>query len=193
LNSLSSSSILSINNHTTQISNLNATSTSIFNNLNSLSSSSILSINSHTTQISNLQSTSGTLFNKTNFSSLSVVGDINISGLSVFNTLSGKQNNLTFSNPLLNTSNTVSLKYDSTKLNVDASGNLTVVSGGTSQWTTTGTSIFYNGNVDCGGGIGITGSNAFFTPGGTAIDTAVDAGNLTNTYLNFKKSPNLNN
>ncbi len=47
--------------------------------------------------------------------------------------------------------NTISLKYDSTKLNVDASGNLTVVSGGTSQWTTTGTSIFYNtGNVGIG-------------------------------------------
>jgi hypothetical protein len=49
----------------------------------------------------------------------------------------------------LNTStSTISLKYDSTKLNVDALGNLTVI-GGTSQWTTTGTSIFYNGNVSC--------------------------------------------
>jgi hypothetical protein len=115
------------------------TGSSTLSNLNSLSTNSTLSIN-------NLNATSTTIFNKTNFSSLSVVGDINTSGLSVFNTLSGKQNNLTFSNPLLNTSNSISLKYDNTKLNVDASGNLTVVSGGPSQWTTTGTSIFYTTN-----------------------------------------------
>ncbi len=59
-------------------------------------------------------------------------------------------NNLTFSDPLLNTSNTISLKYDNTKLNVDASGNLIVI-GGTGQWTTTGTSIFCNtGNIGIG-------------------------------------------
>ncbi len=45
---------------------------------------------------------------------------------------------LTFSNPSLNTSSTMSLKYDNTKLNVDASRNLTVINGGTSQWTTVG-------------------------------------------------------
>ncbi len=42
--------------------------------------------------------------------------------------------------------------------------------------------------MDCGGGIAINGSNAFFTPNGAAIDVAVDAGNLTNTYLNFKNA-----
>ncbi len=52
---------------------------------------------------------------------------------------------MTFSHPLLNTSSTISLKYDSSKLSVDASGNLTSISGGTSQWTTTGPSIFYKG------------------------------------------------
>ncbi len=36
------------------------------------------------------------------------------------------------------------------------------------------------GNLDCGGGIAITGSNAFYSAG--AIDTA----NITNTYLNLK-------
>ena len=74
-------------------------------------------------------------------------------------TLSTKQNNLTFSNPFLNTSNTVSLKYDNTKLNIDASRNLTVI-GGTSQWTTTGTSIFYNtGKVGIGIAPSITGNS----------------------------------
>ena len=35
-------------------------------------------------------------------------------------------------------------------------------------------------NIDCGGGIAINGSTAFFNTAG------VDAGNLTNTYINFK-------
>jgi hypothetical protein len=38
------------------------------------------------------------------------------------------------------------------------------------------------GNIDCGGGIALTGSNAFISP--TYIDTA----NLTNTYINFKNA-----
>jgi hypothetical protein len=35
-------------------------------------------------------------------------------------------------------------------------------------------------NIDCGGGIALTGSTGFFSSG------PVDAGNLTNTYINFK-------
>jgi hypothetical protein len=42
-------------------------------------------------------------------STLNGVGEINTSGLSAFNTLSVKQNNLTFSNPFSNASNTISL------------------------------------------------------------------------------------
>jgi len=38
-------------------------------------------------------------------------------------------------------------------------------------------------NIDCGGGIAITGSNAFLNPSNT-----IDAGNLTNTCLNLKFS-----
>jgi hypothetical protein len=64
--------------------------------------------------------------------------------------------------------------------------------------TSTGSHIFYtgganekmridssglittSGNIDCGGGISINGSTAFFA------NSPVDAGNLTNTYINFK-------
>ena len=45
------------------------------------------------------------------------------------NTLStNKQNNLTFSNPFLNTSNTITLKYNSNQFNIDSSGNLNLIS-----------------------------------------------------------------
>jgi hypothetical protein len=40
--------------------------------------------------------------------------------------------------------------------------------------------ITTSGNIDCGGGISINGSSAFFA------NSAVDAGNLPNTYINFK-------
>ena len=36
------------------------------------------------------------------------------------------------------------------------------------------------GNVDCGGGLALTGSNAFFNIG------AIDPGNYSNTYLTLK-------
>ncbi len=41
-------------------------------------------------------------------------------------------------------------------------------------------SITTLGNIDCGGGIAINGSTAFFK------DLIVNAGNKTNTYINFK-------
>ena len=106
-------------------------------NIDSLSSSSFLAIN-------NLNTSSSILLNNLNSfstSSILAINNLNATSSTLFTT---KQNNLTFSNPFLNTSNTVSLKYDNTKLNIDASGNLTVING-TSQWTTTGPSIFYNG------------------------------------------------
>ena len=59
-----------------------------------------------------------------------------------------KQNNLTFSNPFLNTSNTISLKYNSAQFNIDSSGNLSLLSTIPTQWTTSGSNIYYNtGNV----------------------------------------------
>jgi hypothetical protein len=72
-----------INGHTTQITNLNTTSTTIFNNLNSLSTNSTLSIN-------NLNATSTSIFNKTNFSYLVVSNSSTLlSSLNIAGTLTG--------------------------------------------------------------------------------------------------------
>ena len=48
------------------------------------------------------------------------------SSLNSLNT--NKQNNLTFTSPLTNTSNTISLKYNSNQFNIDSSGNLNLAS-----------------------------------------------------------------
>ena len=83
----------------------------------------------------------GTIFN--NLNSFSQNGQLQITNL--FTT---KQNNLTVQNPFtLSTNSNLSLKYDTSTLQIDASGNLKVIGGGSSvssQWTTTGSNIFYN-------------------------------------------------
>jgi hypothetical protein len=146
-------SSLNISGATTLLSSLNVVGNIIgsgtaLTNLNYnaiLNPPTLVSFNNPSTFVSTLNVSGNTTLNNatTIRTTLNVLGDVTTSGLSVFGintTLSTKQNNLTFSNPFLNTSNTISLKYDNTKLNVDASGNLTVI-GGTSQWTTTGTSV----------------------------------------------------
>ncbi len=48
-----------------------------------------------------------------------------------------KHNNLTFSNPFSNISNTISLRFNSSQFNIDSSGNLS-----SSQWITSGSNIY---------------------------------------------------
>ena len=45
-----------------------------------------------------------------------------------------------------------------------------------------------SGSIDCGGGIAISGSNAFYAPAGISdtVVNAVDTSNAINTYINFK-------
>ena len=72
-----------------------------------------------------------------------------------------KQNNLTFSNPFLNTWNTISLKYNSTLFNIDSSGNLSLVtsylplSGGTMSGQITGVTTL-NGTTGIFGTVSTT-------------------------------------
>jgi len=171
LNSLSTNSILSIN-------NLNNTSTTILNNLNSLSTNSILSIN-------NLNNTSTSLFNKTNFTNLLVSNASTLlSSLNITGNIIGSGTALTNLNynSILNPPSTISFNNPSTfisTLNISGNTTLNNVSTCISSLNVSGITTL-QGNVDCGGGIAINGSNAFH---GIA---SVDAGNYSNTYINFK-------
>jgi hypothetical protein len=81
---------------------------------------------------------------------------------------------------IINTSGNVGIGTNNPgvyKLNVNGSLNATTIICSNIETTS---------NIDCGGGIAITGSTAFWQPGGTVTDTAVDSGNTTNTYINFK-------
>ena len=186
LNSLSTNSTLSIN-------NINTTSTSLLNMINSLTgSSTITNLNNLSTysalNISNLQATSTTIFNKTNFSNL-VVSNAStlLSSLNITGNIIGSGTALTNLNynAILNPPSIVSFNNPATFIStLNVSGRTTLNNAATliSSLNVSGTTTL-QGNLDCGGGIAINGSNAFFNPFGT-----IDSGNLTNTYINFKQA-----
>jgi hypothetical protein len=80
----------------------------------------------------------------------------------------------------LNTSNTISLKLNSSQFNIDGSGNLTLISNTSSQWITSGSDIYYNtGNV----GIGTTDPKALLlVRGKTIIDSTVGTAPTNGLY-----------
>ena len=81
-------------------------------------------------------------------SAYAIKSDVNLS-LNSLNT--NKQDNLTFNNPFLNSSNSISLKYNSAQFNIDSSGNLFILNGVASQWTSSGANMYHNtGNVGIG-------------------------------------------
>ena len=123
-----------LNNATTCMSSLNVAG----NIIGSGTALTNLNYNSITNKPDLTVYATNTILNSYSTSSMLAINNLNSTSTTLLNT---KQNNLTFSNPFLNTTNTISLKYDSAKLNIDASGNLTVVNG-TSQWTTTGADIY---------------------------------------------------
>jgi len=62
--------------------------------------------------------------------------------------------------------------------NVNGSERMRITSAGNVSCTG---SLTTTSNIDCGGGIAINGSTAFYNPSNT-----IDSGNLTNTYMNLK-------
>jgi hypothetical protein len=90
---------------------------------------------------------------------------------------------LTFSNPLLNTSNTISLKFNSSQFNIDSSGNLNLVSDILSQWITSRSKIYYNS-----GSAGIaSGTNdpktLFHVTGKTMINSNFNGSSIKWTFI----------
>ena len=83
-------------------------------------------------------------------SAYAIKSDVDLS-LNSLNT--NKQDNFNFNNPFLNSSNSISLKYNLAQFNIDSSGNLFILNGVASQWTSSGSNIYHN---TCNVGIGTT-------------------------------------
>jgi hypothetical protein len=106
-------------------------------------------------------------------SSLNIVGNIIGSGTAL--------TNLNY-NSILNPPSSISFNNPSTFIStLNISGNATLNNASTciSSLNVSGITTL-QGNVDCGGGIALTGSNAFYNI------SSIDAGNYSNTYINFK-------
>ena len=78
------------------------------------------------------------------------------------------------------------------RMRIDTAGNVNIGTTGQNYKLYVNGTTYFNGastvngtlttsNIDCGGGIAINGSTAFYNPSNT-----IDSGNLTNTYLNLK-------
>ena len=131
------------------------------------------------------------LLNGNNISNIFVSSNVLSNTSNILNSnINTKEDRLTFNTPFSRVNNTLSLLYDAS-LNIDGTGKLSVASGNSSKWTTSGNNIFNNniGNVGIGSQIpaykldvsGDINANRFLLNGNNISNIFVASNVLSNT------------